>query len=67
MYIGKGYGKTLWNHAFEECKKLGVKEFTIITSPDARGFYLGLGATIYKQVDSLISSGNKTPKLIYRL
>jgi GNAT superfamily N-acetyltransferase len=54
MYIGKGYGKTLWNHAFEECKKLGVKEFTIITSPDARGFYLGLGATIYKQVDSLI-------------
>lgn len=67
MYIGKGYGKMLWNHALEECKKLGVKEFTIITSPDARGFYLGLGATIYKQVDSLISSGNKTPKLIYRL
>ncbi len=67
MYIGKGYGKMLWNHALEECKKLGIKEFTIITSPDARGFYLRLGATICNQVDSLISKGNKTPKLIYRL
>lgn len=67
MYIGKGYGKMLWNHALEECKKLGIREFTIITSPDARGFYLRLGATIYNQVDSLISKGNKTPKLIYRL
>ncbi|WDV48091.1 GNAT family N-acetyltransferase [Clostridiaceae bacterium M8S5] len=67
MYIGIGYGKMLWNHALEECKKLGIREFTIITSPDARGFYLKLGATIYKQVDSLISKGNKTPKLIYRL
>jgi len=67
MYIGKGYGKILWNHALAECKKLGIREFTIITSPDARGFYLKLGATIDKQVDSLISKGNKTPKLIYRL
>ncbi|HKL75336.1 MAG TPA: GNAT family N-acetyltransferase [Halanaerobiales bacterium] len=67
MYIGKGYGKILWNHALAECKKLVIREFTIITSPDARGFYLKLGATIDKQVDSLISKGNKTPKLIYRL
>ncbi len=67
MYIGKGYGKMLWNHALEECKKLGIREFTIITSPDAREFYLRLGATIYSEVDSLISKGNKTPKLIYRL
>jgi ribosomal protein S18 acetylase RimI-like enzyme len=67
MYIGKGYGKMLWNHALESCEKLGIREFTIITSPDARGFYLRLGATIYNQIDSLISKGNRTPKLIYRL
>lgn len=66
-YIGKGYGKILWNHALEECQKLGISEFTIITSPDARGFYLRLGARIYKQVESLISKGNTTPKLIYTL
>lgn len=66
-YIGRGYGKALWNHALEECNKLGVREFTIITSPDARGFYLRLGATIYKEVDSLITTGHKTRKLIYRL
>lgn len=66
-YIGKGYGKVLWIHALEECKKHGIHEFTIITSPDARGFYLRLGATIHHQVESLISQGNSTPKLIYRL
>lgn len=67
QHIGKGYGKALWNHALEEYKRLGIREFTIITSPDARGFYLRMGATIYKEVDSLISEGHKTPKLIYRL
>ena len=39
-YIGKGYGKVLWNHALDECKKRGIREFTIVTSPEARGFYL---------------------------
>ena len=67
MHIGKGYGKLLWNHALDECKKIGISEFTIITSPDARGFYLKLGAIVYNQVDSLISKGKKTPILIYRL
>lgn len=66
-FIGKGYGRILWNHALEECRKLGITEFTIITSPDARGFYFRLGATVFTEVDSLISDGKKTPKLIYRL
>ena len=66
-YIGKGYGRILWNHALEECRKLGITEFTIITSPDARGFYFRLGAAVFNEVDSLIADGKKTPKLIYRL
>ena len=66
-FIGKGYGRILWNHALEECRKLGITAFTIITSPDARGFYFRLGATIFNEVDSLIADGKKTPKLIYRL
>lgn len=47
----------------EEAVRL-AKDFA---KPDARAFYLRLGATIYTEVDSLISKGNKTPKLIYRL
>lgn len=66
-FIGKGYGKMLWEHTIQTCKKLKIKEFTIITSPDARGFYFKMGATIHTHVDSLISTGNKTPKLIYKL
>lgn len=66
-HIGKGYGGILWNHALEECRKLGITEFTIITSPDARGFYFRVGAAVFTEVDSLIKDGKKTPKLIYRL
>jgi GNAT superfamily N-acetyltransferase len=66
-YIGKGYGKMLWEHTIQTCKKLKIKEFTIITSPDARGFYFKMGATIHTHVDSLISTGSQTPKLIYKL
>ena len=66
-FIGKGYGRILWNHALEEYRKLGISEFSIITSPEARGFYFRLGATVFTEVDSLISDGKKTPKLIYQL
>ena len=66
-YIGQGFGKKLWNHALAECEKRNIREFTIITSPDAREFYVRLGAIFYTTTDSLITNGRKTPKLIFRL
>ena len=66
-YIGQGFGKKLWNHALTECRNRKIREFTIVTSPDARNFYLKLGAVFYKSIDSLIAKGKKTPMLIFRL
>lgn len=66
-YIGQGYGKELWEHMIEECKRLGIKEFTIVTSPQAKGFYLGLGAVFLGEVESLILKGRMIPQFIYRI
>lgn len=66
-YIGKGYGKSLWNHMVDNCANLGIKEFVIITSPQAKEFYTKMGAIPTGEVDSLVIKGRKVPRLIYTL
>lgn len=65
--IGKGYGKLLWNHVVKNCKKLGIKKFVIVTSPQAKEFYTKMGAKPYDEVDSLVMKGRKVPRLIFSL
>lgn len=67
QYIGKGYGKMLWNHMISECKVLNIKEFMLVTSQQAKEFYIKLGAKICGEVDSLVIKGRKVPKLIYKV
>ncbi|WP_069997857.1 GNAT family N-acetyltransferase [Cellulosilyticum sp. I15G10I2] len=67
QYIGKGYGKMLWNHMISECKVLNIKEFALVTSQQAKEFYIKLGAKTCGEVDSLVIKGRKVPKLIYRV
>lgn len=64
-YIGKGYGKLLWNFLIKNCKNLGIREFSIVTSPQAKEFYVKMGATPCGKVESLLSKGRMIPKLIY--
>lgn len=64
-YIGKGYGKLLWNHAINECKKLEINEFEIITSPQAKEFYTKLGAVQVGELDCQLIKGRKIPRLIF--
>lgn len=64
-YIGKGYGKVLWKHMVETCKKLDIKEFEIVTSPQAKDFYTKMGAKSCGEVESLVMNGRRIPKLIY--
>lgn len=63
--IGKGYGKILWNHMIEECRKMKIKEIVIITSPLAEGFYTKMGAKVIGQLECQLIDGRKIPKLIY--
>ncbi|MBI9012526.1 MAG: GNAT family N-acetyltransferase [Clostridiales bacterium] len=66
-YIGQGYGKILWNHMIKTCYEEGIKEFVIVTSPQAKEFYTRLGAKYIGEVESIIIKGRKIPKLIYIL
>lgn len=67
QYIGQGYGKLLWNHLVEYCKTVGIKEFSIVTSPQAQEFYVKMGAIICGEVESLLKKGRIIPQLIYTL
>ena len=66
-YIGKGYGKLLWNHVIENAKSLNIKQLEIVTSPEAIGFYIKMGAVKIGEVESLVKVGRKIPRLIYNV
>ncbi|MGH4123474.1 MAG: GNAT family N-acetyltransferase [Clostridium sp.] len=66
-YINKGYGKLLWNHMVENCDKNGIKGFSIVTSPQAKEFYIKMGAMQVGEVESLVKKGRKIPLLTYTL
>lgn len=66
-YIGKGYGKLLWNHMVSFCKEQGIAELYFVTSPQAKEFYVKMGAVPIGEADSLVTKGRKIPKLVYKL
>ncbi|MGE7691301.1 GNAT family N-acetyltransferase [Lysinibacillus sp. NPDC097214] len=43
-YIGKGFGRMIWDHLLNTAKELGISEFTLDSEPNAEGFYLKMGA-----------------------
>ncbi len=63
QFIGKGYGRLLWEHMLESCKNLGIKGVEIVTSPEAAEFYIKMGAIQIGKTESLVRKGRKIPKL----
>jgi ribosomal protein S18 acetylase RimI-like enzyme len=63
-FIGKGYGKLLWNHIVKYCKVNRVDRIVLVTSPQAVGFYTKLGAVQIGEVESLVRKGRMVPKLV---
>jgi len=66
-YIGKGYGRNLWNNLIAECNNRGIVEFQLVTSPQSAQFYEKMGAEIIGQVESLIVKGRMIPQLKFSL
>lgn len=64
-YIGKGYGKLLWEHMVGYCKENGVSEIELVTSPQAKEFYIKMGADFIEDVDSIVIEKRRIPRLIY--
>lgn len=65
--VGKGYGKILWSHMTAYCKEQGISEIELVTSPQAKEFYIKMGAKLLGEVDSLVIKDRKIPKLTYTL
>jgi len=66
-YIGQGYGKILWNYLVKDCQNHGIKEFSIVTSPQAKEFYVKMGAIPSGEIESLLKKGRTIPRLIYTI
>lgn len=61
--IGKGYGKRMWDHLVNYCKGHNIKDFTLVTSPQAKVFYEKMGAIYIGEVESTLKKGREIPKL----
>ena len=64
--IGRGIGKLAFLEIITECQKLGIDTFTIISDPDAEGFYLHHGAVKVGEVES-IPQKRMLPKLQFNI
>jgi GNAT superfamily N-acetyltransferase len=62
-YIGKGFGRLLWNRIIEAAEEAGIREFTIDADPNAEGFYIKMGAVRIGEAESSVLAGRKLPLL----
>lgn len=64
-YKGKGYGKVLWKGVVEKAAELGMKSFTIDSDPNAKGYYMKMGAKLIGETPSTVFAGRVLPLLQY--
>ena len=65
-YIGKGLGRSLWDHALQTARECGYQQFLIESDPNAEQFYLKMGAKRIGDIESP-SSGRTLPLMRYEL
>lgn len=60
-YLGKGYGRQMWEHLTCWCGEHGIREMHFVTSWEAAGFYEKMGAQRDGEAVSVID-GRKIPR-----
>jgi ribosomal protein S18 acetylase RimI-like enzyme len=55
----------LWDHCIRYCEDNGIDRITLVTSPQAVGFYTKQGAVQVGEAESLVRKGRIIPKLVY--
>ncbi len=66
-FIGRGVGRSLWNHAVELARRLGHANLIVVSDPNAEGFYLRMGARRIGARPSDLEPGRSLPLLKYPL
>jgi GNAT superfamily N-acetyltransferase len=63
-YIGTGVGKILLEHAEQLAKQLGMESLEIHSDPNAKDFYIHMGAVEAGTIPSGSISGRVLPRLV---
>lgn len=66
-YIGKGYGKMLWDFSVNLARELGYTTLTLVAEPFAEPFYARQGAVRTGEKRSAFVPGRTLPLMEYRL
>ncbi|HDX9577248.1 TPA: GNAT family N-acetyltransferase [Bacillus pseudomycoides] len=64
-YKGKGYGGILWESVVQKATELHIKNFTIDSDPNAKGFYVKMGAKLIGETPSTVFQNRLLPLLRY--
>ncbi len=66
-FIGRGYGRLLWEHCVQQAQQKGWEAFTFVSDPYARGFYERMGATTIGEMPMVTLPGCMAPKMQFTL
>jgi GNAT superfamily N-acetyltransferase len=67
-WMGRGVGRSLFNHALERARALGFQELEIESDPNAEGFYQRMGARrVGASIKDLDGQKRELPILIYEM
>ncbi|MDP7978862.1 GNAT family N-acetyltransferase [Bacillus sp. WLY-B-L8] len=64
-YKGKGYGRILWESVVQKAVELNIKSFTIDSDPNAKGYYIKMGAKLIGETPSTVFKNRLLPLFRY--
>lgn len=62
-FIGKGFGKRLWNHLLHTARKINISTFDLHSDPYAEEFYLRMGAKRIGEIQSTVFANRLLPHM----
>jgi GNAT superfamily N-acetyltransferase len=65
--LRQGFGRLLWDHAVITARQAGHRRMLITSDPNAKGFYIAMGAVPIGAIESPVMPGRKLPFLEFRL
>jgi len=65
--VGRGVGSALWRHAVDTARGLGHCALTVVSDPNAEGFYLKMGCRRIGTRPSELENGRQLPLLRFAL
>ncbi|HKL42238.1 MAG TPA: GNAT family N-acetyltransferase [Clostridia bacterium] len=58
-YIGKGYGRRLWNEVIKFCEDNKIEAFNFVAGAEVKNYYLKMGAEVIKMLPSKLHTKRK--------